>query len=359
MRVRSALGELRARAFAAPVTRGNVQMHWPEANPLIARGVLDQGGLVPDYNARRRTREGAGRRRAWLTRAPPVAGRKVLRLRADGGDSSALDAVAVEEPLEIRVAGETLAVTMRTPGDDHELALGLLLSEGVIAAVADVGRVFHCGRPGDADFGNVDRRGCPAPASRSRRKRIERARRGTLTSAACGVCGRKSIDDLLARCARAAGRAAAARSSLLRSCTDVLRQQQRNFDVTGGLHAAAILTADARVLAVREDVGRHNAVDKAIGALFLQGTVPVADPSTRASATAANGETPVLLVVSGRISFEIVQKAVAARIVAIAASPRRRPWRSILRSAAARRLAAFVRNGSLNLYCGDERVIGD
>ncbi len=285
-----------------------------------------------------------------------VAGRPVKRLRVDGGDSSALDQVAVEEPLEIRVAGDTLAVTMRTPGADRELALGLLLSEGVIAGAADVGRVFHCGRPGDPDFGNVIDV-APGPGIALAPERVELARRGTLTHAACGVCGRKSIDDLLARCAPLPdGRKLAL--SLLQSCTEVLRSEQRYFDATGGLHGAAILDADGRALAVHEDVGRHNAVDKAIGALLLRGALPVADPITPTSAMTGNTDVPLLLVVSGRVSFEIVQKAVAARIVAIAGISAPTTLAIDLAQRSGATLAAFVRKGSLNLYSGYERVSG-
>lgn len=286
----------------------------------------------------------------------PVAGRPVQRLRGDGGGSSALDSVAVEEPLEIRVAGETLAVTMRTPGADHELALGLLLSEGVIASAADVGRVFHCGRPGDEDFGNVIDV-APGPGVALAPEGIDRARRGTLTSAACGVCGRKSIDDLIARCAPLP-KGPQLPLSLLQSCAEILRREQRHFDATGGLHAAAILASDARVLAVREDVGRHNAVDKAVGALLSRGALPVAAPNTPASTTAGTADGPSLLVVSGRISFEIVQKAVAARIVAIAGISAPTTLAIDLAQRSGATLAAFVRHGSLNLYCGSERVSG-
>src|SRR5262245_3252023 len=197
----------------------------------------------------------------------PIASRPVRRLSASGAGESALDQVAVEEPLEIRVAGETLAITMRTPGDDHELALGLLLAEGIIGGQRDVGRVFHCGRPGEPGYGNtLDV--LPGPGVALDAERATLARRGTLSTSACGVCGRKSIDDLLERCTALPPGAALTLDLLLQSA-DVLRANQRHFASTGGLHAAAVIAEDGSLLALREDVGRHNAVDKAIGALLI------------------------------------------------------------------------------------------
>jgi FdhD protein len=276
------------------------------------------------------------------------AQRGFARLSAGGADESRQGAVAVEEPLEIRVAGEPLAVTMRTPGDDHELALGLLLSEGVIAQRDDVGRVFHCGRPGDPDAHNV-LDVLPGPGVALAPERVQGARRGSLTTSACGVCGRQSIDDLLARCGPVPPGPQLPLTLLLGS-VDVLRANQRHFAETGGLHAAAVLAQDGSLLVVREDVGRHNAVDKAIGHLLLAGCVPVG------AGAGAAGTRPALLVVSGRVSFEIVQKAAVARIGAIAAISAPTTLAIDLAQRCGIALAGFVRDRTLNLYCGHERI---
>lgn len=280
----------------------------------------------------------------------PVALRAVARIHEDGSGASMLDPVAVEAPLEIRVAGDTLAITMRTPGEDHELALGLLLAEGVIESRDDVGRAFHCGRPGEPGYGDtLDL--LPGPGVTLSLERIEHARRGTLVSAACGVCGRRSIDDLLARCAPLPP-APPLPIALLRTSADVLAANQRHFARTGGLHGAAVIARDGQLLALREDVGRHNAVDKAIGALLIAGAVPVA------AEQAAAGEAPAVLVVSGRISFEIVQKAIVARIAAVCGVSAPTSLAIDLSARAGVTLAGFVRNNSLNVYTELARVTG-
>jgi len=247
--------------------------------------------------------------------------------------------VAVEEPLEIRVAGETIAVTMRTPGNDHELVVGFLLAEGIIDGTRDLGRVFHCGRPGDEGYGNV-MDVTAAPGASLDVERLGPARRGTLTSSACGICGRRSIDDLLAarEPLRVEVRFAA---RVVEHFASLLGGGQRLFRDTGGTHAAALVRADGDLLHLREDVGRHNAVDKSVGRMLLDGL----DPESLA------------LVVSGRSSFEIVQKAARARIplvVAVSAP-------TSLAVDAARRagvtLVGFARGEAFNVYTGAERVV--
>jgi FdhD protein len=201
------------------------------------------------------------------------------------------DVVAVEEPLEIRIAGDTVAITMRTPGADHALTAGFLLSEGIIRSVDDLGTLSHCGRTDQEGYGNaLDV--LPAPGGQLVWERVTASRRGTLTSAACGVCGREQIDDLLDRI-EPLGEAPLVDAALVASAPDRLRAAQRAFDRTGGTHAAMVLAADGTVLAVHEDVGRHNAVDKAVGTLVLAGAIgPCRAP--------APGPRPALLVVSGR-----------------------------------------------------------
>jgi FdhD protein len=261
-----------------------------------------------------------------------------LVLVREGAPRSASAEVAIEEPLEIRVTGETVAVTMRTPGHDHELVLGFLLAEGIIARANDVGRVFHCGKPGEEGYGNVmDVLGAPGTVIDV--ERLGAARRGTLTTSACGVCGRRSVDDLLASCptlpldVRFSARTVSGATALLAG-------EQRLFRETGGAHAAALVTPDGKLVVLREDVGRHNAVDKAVGRLLLDHVDP----------------TRLALVVSGRSSFEIVQKAARARIPLVigVSAP------TSLAVEAARRtnvtLVGFARGRDFNVYAGPDRI---
>ncbi|MFW5920849.1 MAG: formate dehydrogenase accessory sulfurtransferase FdhD, partial [Polyangiales bacterium] len=270
-----------------------------------------------------------------------IAERPVRRLHADGPDAEPEpDTLVVEEPLEIRVAGEPMAITMRTPGDDHRLAVGFLFCEGVIERLADVGGVAHCGRPGDESWGNVVDV-VPAPGTVLDPDRLAQSRRGTLTTAACGVCGRRSIDDLLARVERLEAAPQIPREVLAQS-TERLRRGQDNFARTGGIHAAAALTEGGEVIVLAEDVGRHNAVDKVVGALLYDGIVghgAAPDPSRR----------PGVLVVSGRTSFEIVQKAAVAGIGAVAGVSAPTSLAVDLARRAGITLAGFVRDGRLNL----------
>lgn len=264
------------------------------------------------------------------------------------------DDVAIEEPLEIRVAGDPLAITMRTPGADRELALGFLYAEGVIRSLDDVGSVAHCGRPGDEGFGNVIDV-LPGAGTVLAPERVAGARRGTLTTAACGVCGRLTIEDLVARCAAVADDARIEATALARFIRS-MRDRQALFARTGGVHAAALFAAtvtdtagndatapvDDAPLFVREDVGRHNAVDKLVGALIFARALP------------ARGRA---LIVSGRTSFEIVQKAAVAGIpiVASVSAPS-----SLAIDLAARMnvtLVAFLRGESMSVYSAAERIV--
>lgn len=249
-----------------------------------------------------------------------------------------LDRVAVEEPLELRLAGDPLAVTMRTPGEDHLLAVGFLFSESILGSIDDVGAVVHCGRPGDDAYGNV-LDVLPAPGALFDASHLDGTRRGTLTTSACGVCGRRSIEDLIARMGRVEVDVTIP-SEVLRGAPGQLATHQPRFAHTGGVHAAAALTRDGNVLARAEDVGRHNAVDKVVGQLLYQ----------RALAA------PALLVVSGRVSFEIVQKAAAARIPAIAAVSAPTSLAIDLAVRAGITLAGFVREGRANLYSHGHRI---
>jgi FdhD protein len=270
---------------------------------------------------------------------PRVTVREILR-----SGESALDAVAVEEPLEIRVDGEPVATTMRTPGADADLALGFLFAEGILAGAADVSSVAHCGRPGEEGYGNViDVRS--AGGIRLDPDRLLDGHRVAPISSACGVCGRRAIEGLAARIRPVdAGRHVAA--ALLVAAVESISRSQPAFARTGGLHAAVLVGDDGALLAAAEDVGRHNAVDKAIGALVRAGRV----------GAGARTPGPAVLAVSGRTGFEIVQKAAAAAVPAVASISAPTSLAVDLAASAGITLAGFVRGGAMNVYAHPERL---
>jgi len=252
----------------------------------------------------------------------------------------------VEEPLEIRVSGDTVAVTMRTPGDDGDLALGFLYAEGIIDSAADVGGVAHCGRPGEEGYGNVIEV-TPGAGAALDWERVSLSRRGTLTTAACGVCGRRTIDDLLTACAPLPPGSGLPRGAVA-AAIGSLRSAQALFERTGGTHAAAAHAGDGTRIVAREDVGRHNAVDKVVGALLRERLV---------GAGASGGPAaPALLAVSGRASFEIVQKAIRARIPVVASVSAPTSLAVDLALRAGLTLAGFVRDGRINVYSHPARL---
>jgi FdhD protein len=270
---------------------------------------------------------------------PRVAIREVLR---DG--ALAPDPVAVEEPLEIRVDGEAVATTMRTPGADADLALGFLFAEGILAEAADVSSVAHCGRPGEEGYGNVvDVRS--AAGMRLDPERLLDGHRVAPISSACGVCGRRAIAGLVARI-RPVDAARRVPRALLVAAVDAISRSQPAFARTGGLHAAVVVGDDGALLAAAEDVGRHNAVDKVVGALLRAG---------RLGPGAAGGGAAVLAV-SGRTGFEIVQKAAAAAIPAVASISAPTSLAVDLAASAGITLAGFVRGGAMNVYAHAERL---
>lgn len=255
---------------------------------------------------------------------------RVLRIDGDLRRTSA-DQVVVEEPLRIWVrsgsAREVLGTTMRTPGHDLDLAAGLAVGEGVVRTREDLVRVLPCG-PGDVDAVTVHVR----PGLRL----VALDRVGTVSSA-CGVCGVEAIEGVVARCP--AVDPATASASILVDLPGQMRAGQRLFDRTGGLHAAGIAGLDGIVHTVREDVGRHNAVDKAIGAALL-------------------ADRPLgMLVVSGRAGFEIVQKAAMAGVPVVASVSAPTSLAVDLARATGMVLAGFVRDGRLNVYSGTDRIM--
>ena len=268
----------------------------------------------------------------------PIRSVRVTRVSAESMHT-ADDSLVVEEPLEIRVSGDTLAVTMRTPGHDRELVLGFLWAEGIVRSLDDVSSVTHCGRVGDEGFGNTIEV-TPAPGARLALPDEPLARRGTVTTSACGVCGRRSIDDLLARCQPVATRAVMKRSAVLRAAAS-LREGQPLFAKTGGCHAASLVTLEGERVATFEDVGRHNAVDKLVGSRLLARALPASEYA---------------LVVSGRTSFEIVQKAVAAGIPIVIGVSAASSLAVEVAERAGVTLLGFTRGAEFALYAGPERI---
>jgi len=247
----------------------------------------------------------------------------VTRLPAGRAET---DAVAVEAPLEIRVGGEPLAITMRTPGHDEELALGFCVSEGIPATAAAL--------PADLAANTVE-----VEAADFDRARVQRS---FYTSSSCGVCGKGALEAVAVDAPHIGSRLAVA-AAVVASLPDRLRAAQPAFDATGGLHATGLFDAAGELLCIREDVGRHNAMDKVVGWAFLAGRLPLGE---------------AILCVSGRLSFELVQKAAVAGcpvLVAVGA-----PSSLAVELARDRgiTLCGFVRDGRVNVYSEPWRVPG-
>jgi len=288
---------------------------------------------------------GSGEPRAVRTRLAevPVARRGQPRGRDPGSTD---DVVAVEEPLEIRVAGEVVGVLMRTPGDDHRLALGFLFAERVLGSADDVTAVYHCGRPDDEGFGNAIEL-APSSSRGLDWSRLDGARRPFASTSACGVCGRRAVEDLVEGLVPPEP-GFALPASAVAARVEELRQLQPVFAATGGAHVAALWARDGTLVAAHEDVGRHNAVDKVVGALLL------AQAEARRAGRAA--PQPGILAVSSRAGLEVVQKAARARVAIVATVSAPTSLAVQLAGAAGITLAAFVRGGGMNVYAGGERI---
>jgi FdhD protein len=269
------------------------------------------------------------------------------------------DLLATEEPLEIRVNDRPLAVTMRTPGDDIDLAAGFLATEGLVRSASDIAAIRICqenhdhsaaGRNGTGrhdpaaaeeaggDLGNV------ALVTLADGARIDddRLRRNFLTTSACGVCGKTSIESIRVRASYdVTADEVRVSAGVLTGLPGVLRDAQRVFARTGGLHAAAAFSADGTLLALREDVGRHNAVDKVVGWALREGRLPLAG---------------CILLVSGRASFELVQKAFVAGMPVVAAVSAPSSLAAELADEAGMTLVGFLRGGSMNVYTRADRI---
>ena len=263
----------------------------------------------------------------------PAKRRSILQVRGDRLRRIA-DWVVVEEPLEIRVSGEPIAIIMRTPGSDIDLAAGFALTEGVVRSAVDLGTIRHCGEGPDEDQNSLDIRLAEGVTFDP-----ESLRRNLMASAACGLCGKASLEALATQ-ARPLRSGPSVRRKILASLPDRLLEAQVSFGRTGALHAAGLFSVDGSLIVCREDVGRHNAVDKVIGSCLLS-NIPV------------DG---AILMVSGRTSFEILQKSAVAGIPLVCAISG--PTTLAIETAAAFNitLVNFLRGRGMNISAGAERL---
>jgi FdhD protein len=255
-------------------------------------------------------------------------------LRWDGQQAlEQTDELAIEEPLEIRVRGRAISVTMRTPGHDAELAAGFLLTEGIIREPRDVLRVEHCDRNEEENVLNV-------VLAADVHVDFQRLTRHVFASSSCGLCGKATIESIQSQFPPIQSTLVMAAEMISRFPLS-MRAAQETFDKTGGLHAAALFDSSGKLIVLREDVGRHNAVDKVIGHCLLHGPFP---PDRH------------VLLVSGRSSFEIMQKSLAARIPIVAAVSAPSSLAVSFARASGQTLIGFLRDRRMNVYSNSQRV---
>ncbi len=284
---------------------------------------------------------------------PGLSRSNVLRVVGGAVDSNFDDLLAVEEPLEIRVGfpdgkHRAVSITMRTPGHDGDLAAGFLFTEGILKSPEQVKQIKHCGLKVSRQRGVVDR----AAALNSNTIRVDlndgvdvdlkSVERNFYTTSSCGVCGKSSIEALHTGVKELrSNELPPIDSALIHSLPTILRQSQEVFEQTGGLHASALFDRTGKLDIVREDVGRHNALDKVIGAKFLAGATPLSE---------------TILLVSGRASFELVQKALMAGIPILAAVGAPSSLAVELANEFGMTLVGFVRDDRFNIYTGEGRI---
>jgi FdhD protein len=279
--------------------------------------------------------------RADRTDRRPVTGTRLVSVH-DGSSHLRPDRLATEEPMEIRVGGPgqepgSVAVTMRTPGSDFELAAGFLYTEGLIAGRHEIATLAYCELPPEEQHFNVVTVRLTRPFDQ------EEVHRNFYATSSCGICGKASLEHVDVRC-EPLSEGPVVPASVILGLPDALREGQRIFEETGGLHASGLFDPNGKLLALREDVGRHNAVDKVVGQALLADALPLHQR---------------VLQVSGRLSFEIIQKAAVAGIPVVSAvsAP------SSLAVEAGERLGmtvvGFVRGGSFNVYAHPERIASE
>lgn len=267
--------------------------------------------------------------------------RRVLRL-ADGGQAERPDTLVAEEPLEVRVGGRPVSVTMRTPGDDFDLVSGFLVTEGIVRAAEQIATLRYCVGTGDDGvntYNVID--AVLAPGTAVPELVLTR---NFYTTSSCGICGKASIDAIRTMADHdVSDDPLRLDPHVLAGLPETLRAAQRVFARTGGLHAAGLFTGEGALLVLREDVGRHNAVDKVVGWAARDGRLPLRG---------------CLLLVSGRASFELTQKALMAGIPALAAVSAPSSLAVQLADEAGMSLVGFLRGASMNVYAGAHRIEG-
>lgn len=271
----------------------------------------------------------------------------LTRWRRDQLATSSADVVAIEEPMELRLehmwrgklVSQSVAITMRTPGNDPELAVGFLMTEGIIRHHKDVASVAHCGPEVDG-MRNVIK----VCLHEHVEVDLQRLKRNFYTSSSCGVCGKASLEALAIQRAHAPAPPSpwSMSAGIVAGLPALMRKAQDTFEQTGGLHAAALFDAKGRMHCIREDVGRHNAVDKLIGAQVLSGRTFLQDYA---------------LMLSGRVSFELMQKAAMAHIPAVFAIGAPSSLACTMAESYDITLAGFVREDRLNIYHGAQRLV--
>jgi FdhD protein len=266
-----------------------------------------------------------------------------IRKWSAGRWSDAPDAVVTEEPLQLMLDGAELSVVMRTPGEDIELALGLMYAEGIVRSLDDVRVVRISAEAGESvrglavDASIVESNAVDVQLARAPRRRPERS---MLSSSACGVCGAVLIDDLR-RDLTVLGAGPQIDAARLPPLVERLREGQGVFERTGGLHAAGLFSATGELICMREDIGRHNAVDKVVGRMLLEGRLPLSAE---------------VLVVSGRAGYEIVQKSITAGIPLLAAVGAPSSLAVALAREFKQTLVGFLRGDRFNVYAAAERI---
>jgi FdhD protein len=276
--------------------------------------------------------------------APELLEKLVRRVSADSGNVDFNDVLAVEEPLEIilglpengKIVHQPVSITMRTPGSDFELAAGFLFTEGILDSPDQIAQIRHFGVPVKV---NGLKNTLVVELNEGVKVEIKRLERNFYTTSSCGVCGKSSIEALHTGVKRIENAGLKIDSELIHGLPQKLRASQNVFDQTGGLHASALFNINGELEIVREDVGRHNALDKVIGAKFLVGELPLGDK---------------ILLVSGRASFELVQKALMAGISVLAAVGAPSSLAVELATEYGMTLVGFVRNNRFNVYCDDQ-----
>ncbi|HLE72392.1 MAG TPA: formate dehydrogenase accessory sulfurtransferase FdhD [Vicinamibacteria bacterium] len=258
--------------------------------------------------------------------------------RVTGSSRESLrDRIAVEEPLEIRLNGKSVAVVMRSPGNDEELACGFLFTEGLLKGKGELESVDHRRDPRKSDFGNVVEVVSTDDSALAKRG----WQRNFVSASSCGLCGKLTIESVRLQAPPIRNDDLKVSSAILYGLVDKMRAGQAGFDETGGIHAAGLFDRQGNLLILREDIGRHNAVDKVVGAMLLADSLPLSGK---------------ILVVSGRSSFEIVQKALMARVPFVAAVSAASSLAVDLAESSRMALVGFLRGNSMNVYCGAERI---